>query len=168
MLPTRQQIVAMALVEAALRLYIISMDDFLAYIRRRQAELKKELAELDTAEAVYRRSGARMVTAQAALPITPPPRTEKLPAIKEMILAVLAEAGFTGLSAINILDRIRERWHPDMARTTLSPQLSRLKVESQIVNQDRVWKLADFGEPPDETEAPASTEASETDGAGID
>ena len=142
------------------------MNDFLAYVRKRRAELKREMIELDTAEAVYRRSGAQMVSAQGTLTITAPvPVSDKIPTIKDMVVMVLAEAGPSGLSALSILDRIRERWQPDLERTTLSPQLSRLKGDGQIMNVARAWKLAEYGtKQPNETGAPADTGAPETGG----
>ena len=121
------------------------MSDFLAYVRKRRSELKRELAELDTAEAVFRRSGAQIYFAQGELTISQPVPVEKPPTIKEMIVIILAEAGPSGLSALGILDRIRERWQSNIERTTLSPQLSRLKGEGQIVNLARAWKLAEYG-----------------------
>lgn len=144
------------------------MDDFLAYIRQRCAELKRELAELDTAEAVYRRSGAQTLSAQGTLSITAPVLVpEKLPTIKEMVVMVLTEAGSEGVSAVGVLDRIRERWHPDIERTTLSPQLSRLKGDGHIVNVARVWKLAEYGpEQPKEDAPPADADgASDSEGS---
>ncbi|PWB60812.1 MAG: hypothetical protein C3F17_13920 [Bradyrhizobiaceae bacterium] len=81
--------------------------------------LAKELREIDVAlEAI--------TTAASA----PPART---PTIKEAVLQVLKERG-RGLTSNEILDAINDRFFGgDMERTSLSPQLSRLKNEDKKV-----------------------------------
>ena len=42
--------------------YLLTMADFLDYIRRQRAEIKRQLAELDTAERVFRDSQGATAT----------------------------------------------------------------------------------------------------------
>jgi len=55
-----------------------------------------------------------------------------------------------GLTALEILDRLNKRWwNGELERTSLSPQITRLK--DKVVNEKGTWKLknedAPKGEP---------------------
>ncbi|MFA6205209.1 MAG: hypothetical protein WC689_03280 [Methylocystis sp.] len=63
--------------------------------------------------------------------------------IKEAVLKVL-HAEPNGLAATEILRRINSELRTDYARTSLSPQLSRLKQEGKIELYGQLWKLAGF------------------------
>ncbi|WKL57899.1 hypothetical protein Q1W73_02655 [Asticcacaulis sp. ZE23SCel15] len=67
----------------------------------------------------------------------------KTPAItiKEMILTVLAESNY-GLDAQAILKEINDRWKKDLVRSSLSPQLSRLKQSGHLIYANQKWLLA--------------------------
>lgn len=72
-----------------------------------------------------------------------------------------------GLTAMELLDQIKTRWKSDLQRESLSPQLTRLKLDDYIWNDKRVWKLVKLvkdGDASEEAEASALTEASETGG----
>jgi len=62
--------------------------------------------------------------------------------IGQMALVLLAQAGEEGLTSNEILERIRQRWMNDLARTSLSPPLSRLKKKEEIILDGEHWKLA--------------------------
>ena len=115
------------------------MDEFLEFLRQRKVQLKKELAELEVAERVYLSSGARLASGQQSLSLVEPVRSRKT--IKEMILEVLRQIEPRGATALEILDLIRAQWKPDLERTTLSPQLTRLRKRNEIHNDRGVWKL---------------------------
>lgn len=126
------------------------MADFLDYVRARKAKLKQELQELEAAERIYRESNSK----QAVIDETRPGATAKQSAtrearqqdfrpktIKQQIRTVLEEIQPDGLSAQGILQAIRGRWIPGLERTSLSPQLSRLRKERVIFNRNGVWYL---------------------------
>jgi hypothetical protein len=136
-----------------LGLYGISMSDFLAYVRKRRAELQKELADLETAERVFK--GA--AEAGDATQVSEAGRGEISPAltvravewaarpktIKEMVLRLLTEAYPSGLTALEILEGVQKRWMPGLERTSLSPQLTRLKNDALVINRVGKWFSAD-------------------------
>ena len=159
-------------------LYGISMSDFLSYVRKRRADLQKELADLETAERVFREAPEPGGNASGGDPHEPPPvYSEQLrenalawaarpKTIKEMVLRLLTEAYPSGLTALEILEGIQKRWMPGLERTSLSPQLTRLKNDALVVNRVGKWFSSDselakskkkekvatktFGAPPDD------------------
>lgn len=60
--------------------------------------------------------------------------------IKQGVLRVL-ESAPNGLSALGILERLRVDLEMNYERTSLSPQLSRLKAEGKIKLDGNVWSL---------------------------
>ena len=62
--------------------------------------------------------------------------------IKEAVIAILAEAG-EGMTAGDLLVRLNERNNSALIRSSLSPQLSRLKQEGHIFLTGRIWHLAE-------------------------
>jgi hypothetical protein len=60
--------------------------------------------------------------------------------IKEAVLEILAEWP-RGLTAVDILREINNRLNTSYVRTSLSPQLSRLKRERKIEQRGIVWSL---------------------------
>lgn len=62
--------------------------------------------------------------------------------IKELVLKALAEHFPQGATAIQMLDLFANVWgRGDIVRTSLSPQLSRLKDENRILREGHVWHL---------------------------
>ena len=118
---------------------LATMDDFLEYVKRRKAVIRKELAGLETAEQIYKQSGAGggnpMLPLQTAVLIAKP-------TIKESVIQLLEEAYPMGLTTLEILDRVNRRWwRGELRRTSLSPQISRLKKDGMIVSEQGTWKL---------------------------
>lgn len=73
--------------------------------------------------------------------------------IKGMVVEVLGVAYPRGLTALEILSQIQSKWLPSLERTSLSPQLSRLKREGVIRNERTTWFLAKAEDAPSESEA---------------
>lgn len=76
--------------------------------------------------------------------------------LKEMILLTL-RARHHGADALTILDEINTRWNVGLERTSLSPQLSRLKNEGKLKLNGKVWHLAQQDEAPDAETSRASS-----------
>jgi hypothetical protein len=154
--PITQQLDAKTLAEKTPLGYGLSMADFLEYVRHRRAQIRKELQDLETAEKIYREAHgdeavdlptravrqpqlAFNAVTEAAKRFARKPKT-----IQEMVMQLLAEVHPEGLSALEILDQIQRRWKPDLMRTSLSPQLSRLQPDIRNVN--RKWYLEPVSE----------------------
>lgn len=60
--------------------------------------------------------------------------------IKEAVLEILKDAG-RGMTAIEILPEVNRRLNVDYPRTSLSPQLSRLKADGFLERNGIVWSL---------------------------
>ena len=64
--------------------------------------------------------------------------------MKELVIQALAEQFRNGATAHQLLDFFVHAWNrPDIKRSSLSPQLSRLKTEGKIARKGLVWRLAD-------------------------
>lgn len=64
--------------------------------------------------------------------------------MKEAVLEVLREAGH-GLSALEILPLMNQKIGVEYERTSLSPQLTRLKEDGEIERDGVIWTLVDKG-----------------------
>ena len=122
-------------------------DPFLDWIKSRKDTLRRELSELEAAERVYLKSGLRVIK-HPTLPFGDELINgasefgERKKTIKEAVLDVLLTAPPYGLTANEILDRLQKIYDADLMRTSLSPQLSRLKQEGKIVSERPYWRLA--------------------------
>ncbi len=116
-----------------------TMDRFLTFIRKRRAEVQRELHDLDVAERIYRDSGVELIPGQVSL-FSTPTSVQPRKSIKQMVLEVLDDVSPHGLTALEILDQIRARWSYELPRTSLSPQLTRLKNDGLIFSDKGVWK----------------------------
>ncbi len=121
------------------------MTDLLEYIRKRRAQLLRELEELDSAEKVYLKSQKtgsqqRVFIDFVEQPVSDIFKEKRVPrTIKQMVLRLLDESSPQGLTALEILERIQKRWKSELERTSLSPQLTRLKVDGAIYNEKNQW-----------------------------
>lgn len=62
--------------------------------------------------------------------------------IKELVLKALDEQFEDGATAAQLLDLFANAWgRQDIVRTSLSPQLSRLKQEGQLVLDGQIWRI---------------------------
>jgi hypothetical protein len=109
-----------------------TLRDFIAKremeIKELQKALKTELRDLQIAKSAL---GAQSVAHSS-------PPTAPLLTIKEMAKEVLASQP-NGLSSVGILDGIRKQFGQEIERSSLSPQLSRLKAEGELALEDEVW-----------------------------
>lgn len=116
-----------------------TLRDFIAQreadIRDQQKALKTELREL--------------LIAKSALDAQPPTSASAAgssnPTIKDMAREVLSGQP-NGLNSSGILDGIRKLFARDIERTSLSPQLSRLKDEGELILNGEVWFTAEHFE----------------------
>lgn len=64
--------------------------------------------------------------------------------IKELVLRALTEQFWSGATAQQLLDLFADAWgRPEIVRTSLSPQLSRLKAEHKIDRNGTLWFIRD-------------------------
>jgi hypothetical protein len=59
---------------------------------------------------------------------------------QEMVIDILSDKP-NGLSALDILDEINRRWSLGLVRTSLSPQISRLKQKGKLRYSEGLWIL---------------------------
>ena len=59
--------------------------------------------------------------------------------IKDEVLEILSEHP-EGLTALEILAIVQERFRPELLRETLSPQLSRLKQAGKLTTHNKIWR----------------------------
>lgn len=110
---------------------------------RREARVQRELelvAELER----LRTEIASINAALAALSSRPSSETvgdKPKMTIKEGVIEVLKRVYPEGLTALSILERLRADIGLDYPRTSLSPQLSRLKNEEKVILKGNVWYL---------------------------
>lgn len=144
------------------------MDEFLTFIDARRSKIRKhiqrlegELAELDKSEKLYHMSRRSSAAKQPALDLESSPTTalggvpssgpskisQGLPltigsqTIKEAVQMLLASYP-DGLTSEQILIQLRAASMPSLERTSLSPQLSRLKRSEILEYRDNRWILA--------------------------
>lgn len=130
-----------------------NLRDFIQERRREILEqisaLKIELQELKLAEAAIH-SGTPSQTAVRR-------SDEDKPTIKEMILGAL-EGRKEGADAIKVITLIRQEYGEDVERSSLSPQLTRLRREGKVTLNNGIWKLSEFIDGTTSDEAAPSTE----------
>jgi hypothetical protein len=125
-----------------------SLEDFISRRRRELAaqagQLRDQLhvleAEIDQLDRAAKAAGIPPFDPAAAHDIdyVTPHLSERT--IKAAVLAVLNEVG-RGMTALEILAAINSRFNSSYARTSLSPQLSRLKQQGSIERDGIVWSL---------------------------
>lgn len=113
-------------------------------IRVRLEAITEEREQLRKAAAA---AGIRLPDGPAeiakALQILAKPTRRTIPekTIKEAVIEVLKAKGGS-MTALEILSAINLKFSMDYPRTSLSPQLSRLKAEGQIERNGIAWQLA--------------------------
>jgi hypothetical protein len=98
--------------------------------------IERELVDLQTAAKAIGIANGLQTKRIGATRRKPPETT-----IKQAVLQVLADYP-EGLIALDLLAKINERFDWQLVRPSLSPQLTRLKRESKIVNLGSIWQLA--------------------------
>lgn len=119
-----------SLIEAEIAL----AEEELSKKRERLAELQNIIDSMPEAMRKMTISEARAVRAS--------PSGKRLPKgqIKRLVLEVLGNQ-MEGLDALTILEMINSKASKPYLRTSLSPQLSRLKDDGYIVLEGKIWKL---------------------------
>lgn len=106
-------------------------------LRERLRVLDEELSQIDlAAAAIQNRPHGQTHPPVAGAVTTRSPRG----AIKRAVVETLA-ANQNGLDAMSILIDINKRLGGDYERTSLSPQLSRLKTDGVVTLDGNIWKL---------------------------
>jgi len=62
---------------------------------------------------------------------------------QDMIVDVLNDQSSKGAEALKIIDLIRVKHGKEIRRTSISPQLSRLKFKGVLYLQDNIWSLTE-------------------------
>jgi hypothetical protein len=114
--------------------------DSLLPLRAQQVELEQKIASIEKELADLRNAAKAigMPNGLSSLPLHVTRRTRPQPTIKEAIMSVLPEFP-EGLLALDILAKINARFDLSLVRTSLSPQLTRLKREGRITNRGSIW-----------------------------
>lgn len=116
--------------------------------------IKAQLEALSAERGELYQAGAAIGMFDGSSPSETPPAEASRPAeagrtssptIKEAILAVMDGAEYP-IGAHEILFEMNRRFEWSVPRTSLSPQLSRLKAEGKIILEGRQWRLAQEGE----------------------
>jgi hypothetical protein len=113
------------------------------FIARRRQEIT--VAEEVLKEQLRALVAERSRLARAATAITGKERRQPRGVIKRAVLETLEHAP-EGMDALTILFTINYRLGSNFARTSLSPQLSRLKDDGFIILTRKIWKLAPNGD----------------------
>lgn len=107
---------------------------YLEDIRDQKRDLMDQLKELRTLEKAIR--GAAMPETVKTASV----KANSEPTLKEMVLNVLRALN-RGAEALHIADEIQETYGKTVMRSSLSPQLSRLKKDGKLILDDKVWYL---------------------------
>lgn len=119
---------------------LTELEDSLVPLHQKQAELAKEVAAVE-AEIADLRNAAKavgIVTGLQFRPLGVTRKTATTPTIKEAALQVLSDYP-DGLLALDLLAKMNDRFGLKLIRTSLSPQLTRLKREGKITNHGSTW-----------------------------
>jgi predicted RNase H-like nuclease (RuvC/YqgF family) len=109
-------------------------------LEARRDELRRELLSVERQLAGSTKELEELDRAARALDHEAYARPARKPTIKEAVLEVLAD-GAAEMTSTEILERINERFfNRKMTRTSLSPQLSRLKAERKIELHGNSWR----------------------------
>jgi hypothetical protein len=125
---------------SALRAALAPLERELASVRRAKAALPAEV-DLDEAEVpLFEDRGARQDPKEVFSPVEYSPYARLT--MKELTIKALSEQFPGGAEANELLDFLHKAWgRTDIVRSSLSPQLSRLKKEGDIDLVGRKWVL---------------------------
>lgn len=151
---------------------VLFMRDRVTELRRRIDELRSELSvrefELKQAEAgLILMVGIKPSGSEASMSAVAHFARQKNPdmaklTIKELALKALNEHLWNGATSAQLIEVFVQKWgRDDIARTSLSPQLTRLKEEGLITLQGRQWFLSEgyFNDPDRDRDAMIEAEA---------
>ena len=120
------------------------------YIAARRQELRQQIQLLDDELRLLDRMESALPGQPAVyngpeFDLAPTKRRQFEKSIKEMVLEVLRANDMAPMSALDILDAIKTRFGADIERTSLSPQLSRLKNDGLIAARNNAWAITMLG-----------------------
>lgn len=92
---------------------------------------------------------------------------KKFRTIQDLALAVLAEQP-NGADALKIIELIKERFGVEVPRTSMSPQLSRLKRQGKIALNNMIWTITDPVLSKDETPSEDQSESASNNTGEVD
>ncbi|AWM88621.1 hypothetical protein [Microvirga sp. 17 mud 1-3] len=130
-----------------------------AEIKQEIARLRTELRELDVVESTLNNVPLHQPTVRVSATVVPGRSEEASKTLKEMAVEVLSDRP-EGADANQILKAIHERFGVEVARSSLSPQLSRLGHEGVLERDSFIWKLRKFASAAVESTAPKENEPS--------
>jgi hypothetical protein len=136
---------------AALRAELVPLERELFEVRLAKAALERGSPGRDQPQLAFLRDSdpnapashvdvwrQRMISAETIAPRSPYARLT----IKELVQKALSEHFTHGATANHLLELFANAWgRTDVARTSLSPQLSRLRQEGVLFRQGQVWRL---------------------------
>lgn len=142
-------------------MHILSLDSLVARrdsiraeaenVRARLDTLLKELAEIETAEIMVRKFGEEQPSGRSAQPVAPFSRRDELPLAevpptsvpdpaslskRDLILLILSESPIPWMTAAEITAKARALTGKAIKRENISPKLSDMKTDGQIVRDD--------------------------------
>jgi hypothetical protein len=103
-------------------------------LRKQLDPLEKELREIQVAKRALGMPGA------GAAPIAGPAGASFM-TIKQLVIHALKDRFKDGATGKQLVDFFKTAWGREIARESLSPQLSRLRVEKKIDRRGRIWFL---------------------------
>lgn len=142
--------------------HIRQMEDTLDQLDKKLAELQRDIQtiraerdEVSTAHKVSMRLWLASISDsndgganEGNAPARALPEAKDL-TVGQAALIILQEGDREGMTSGDILSAVRARFFPDLARTSLSPPLSRLKARNEIDLVGDRWKIVQKKEPPD-------------------
>jgi len=122
-------------------------DDQTKHLRKRLSEIEDQIAALQD-EAQEIGVALRVIekytppeVRTSAVDVKGKPRPEGIPTIFEMVAFVLKEAGNEGLTAGQIVERVRLRYWPGLANAQFQPSLYRFKKEGRLIKSGNRFRL---------------------------
>lgn len=112
-------------------------------IKDQMASLRAELRQLDAAD----RAAAETETGSNAAPSRQSVVRAARPTIMDMILDVL-KGQPDGAKSDEIIEAVKTKFNVEVPRSSMSPQLSRLKARGNLVmTNNNVWRLTEYETP---------------------
>jgi hypothetical protein len=150
---------------AALRDELVPLERELFEVRLAKAALERGAPHSDQPQLAFFRGAPnaavshidvwrqRIVSAATIAPKSPYSRLT----IKELVRKALSEHFTSGATANQLLDLFASAWgRTDVVRTSLSPQLSRLRQEGVLLRQGQTWRLRASGDAANHSEKTAA------------
>jgi hypothetical protein len=106
----------------------------IAELRKQLDPLEKDLKEIQVAKRALGMPGAGAASIAA-------PTGAAFMTIKQLVTHALKDHFKSGATGKQLVDFFKTAWGREIARESLSPQLSRLRLEKKIDRRGRIWIL---------------------------